>query len=101
MAQAIKDQISKNVKDHIKEVMNLAFNVRAAKLVIPKSMLRSYMLELKLMGVSVTYEEGKEHELYIKWDEKSIKQEVGKRGSSEQLLRSASRISGQEGKGNK
>ena len=91
--------INGNVRDHIKEVMNIAGKTYRAKITVPKSLLRNYMLELKLMGVAVTVEN--ENELYINWSEESIKKEMGKRGSSEQLLRSAARISGNEGKGNK
>lgn len=100
MACLFEKQISNNIKDHIKEVMNLAGKTYRAKLVIPKSMLRNYMLELKLMGVEVNYEQGKEDELYINWSEQSIKKQMDKRGGSELLLRSASRISGKTGKGN-
>lgn len=82
--------MSSSVKDHIKEVMNMALKTKRAKLVVPKSLLRIYMLELKLMGVLVTVEN--DNELYIDWTAEGKALESGRRGSSEQRLRSASRV---------
>jgi hypothetical protein len=82
----MQKQISGSVKDHIKEVMNMALSTKRAKIVVPKTMLRIYMLELKLMGVLVTVEN--ENELYIDWTDEGKALESGRRGSSERSLRS-------------
>ena len=94
----MQKQLTNNIKDHIKEVMNMALKTKRAKLTIPKSMLRFYMLELKLMGILVTVEN--ENELYIDWTEQGKAMETGRRGSSEQRLRSAIRLQESEGKDN-
>lgn len=88
-------QIRDNIKAHIKEVMKLAYSSQRAQFTVPSSLLRHYMLELKLMGVQVTVE--KENELHINWTEEAIKREVRTRGGSEKLLRSAVGLSGKEG----
>lgn len=95
----LQQQVSKSIKDHIKEVMSMAFSTKKAKMVVPKSLLRMYMLELKLQSIKVTVEN--ENELYLDWTETGIKKEMGSRGSSEQLLRSAIRLQESAGKDNK
>jgi hypothetical protein len=91
----MQKRLSSNIKDHIKEVMNMALKTQKAKLVVTPSLLRHYMLELKLMGVLVTVEN--ENELYLDWSESGKELESRRRGSSERLMGSASRI--QEKKG--
>lgn len=82
--------LNQKVKDHIKEVMNMALKTNRAQMTVPKTMLRLYMLELKLMGILVTVEN--ENELHLDWTSAGKQMESGRRGSSEKLLRLTSRI---------
>lgn len=91
----MQQQITQNIKDHIKEVMSLAYSTKRAQFVVPKTLLRYYMLELKLMGVQVTVEN--ENELHINWTEEAILKERRSRRSSEELLRGAARLQGSKG----
>lgn len=90
--------LNQKVKDHIKEVQNMALKTQRAKIIVPKSMLRLYMLELKLQGISVTVEN--ENELYLDWTEAGKQLESGRRGSSEKLLRCTQSLLGKGGKDN-
>jgi hypothetical protein len=86
----MQKQISSSVKDHIKEVMNMALKTKRAKLVAPKSLLRVYMLELKLMGVLITVEN--ENELYLDWTDEGKSKEQNNRGSAEKKLIDAAKL---------
>ena len=80
----MQKKLSNNIKDHIKEVMKMALSTKRAKIIVPRTLLRMYMLELKLMGVLVTVEN--EYELYLDWTDEGKAKESNKRGSSEKLL---------------
>lgn len=99
MTQLIRCQVSKNIKDHIKEVMNMALKTKRAQMGVPKTLLNMYMLELRLMGIKVTVEN--ENELHLDWTEAGVKKEMGSRGSSEQRLRDTIRLQESSGKSNK
>ena len=77
------------IRTHIEEVISSDLNTGRAVLTVPQPMLRYYMLELKLMGISVEVDENK---LRIDWTERAKQSELNKRNGAEIKLKQAAKL---------
>lgn len=82
-------QLNNRVKEHIKEVQNMALKTQRAQMRVPKSMLQLYMLQLAIMGIKVEVED--ETELHLDWTPEAVATLKQNRSGKEQMLETANK----------